>query len=56
VEAVMSDGKVVVKSGEFGTRWVIGWLFAIGFLKLAFWKAVLAIIVWPYFLGVALRR
>lgn len=31
--------------------WAIGWLFTIGFLKLAFFKAVLALIAWPWFLG-----
>jgi hypothetical protein len=35
-----------------GTLWAIGWLFTIGFLKLTFWKGVLAAIVWPYYLGV----
>ena len=35
-----------------GSLWFIGWLFTIGFLKLAFWKGVLALIVWPYYLGV----
>jgi len=41
-------------SGFGGILWIIGWLFTIGFLKLTFWKAVLAIIIWPYFIGVAL--
>ncbi|HUO75734.1 MAG TPA: hypothetical protein VMU12_02370 [Candidatus Paceibacterota bacterium] len=36
--------------------WAVGWLFTIGFLKLAFWKGVLAIVVWPYFLGVFFAR
>lgn len=36
-----------------GTLWFAGWLFTIGFLKLTFWKGVLAIIVWPYYLGAA---
>lgn len=36
--------------------WFAGWLFTIGFLRLTFWKAVLAIIVWPYFLGAALAK
>jgi len=35
-----------------GGIWCIGWLFTIGFLGLSFWKGVLAIIVWPYYLGV----
>lgn len=39
--------------GGLGMLWAAGWLFAIGFLHLAFWKAVLAIVLWPYYLGVA---
>lgn len=38
-----------------GGIWFIGWLFTIGFVKLAFWKAVLGLVIWPYYLGVALR-
>lgn len=34
-----------------GTLWIMGWLFSIGYLKLTFWKGVLGLIVWPYFLG-----
>jgi hypothetical protein len=37
-----------------GGLWLTLWLFTLGFLKLSFWKGVLAIILWPYFLGVAL--
>jgi hypothetical protein len=29
----------------------MGWLFTIGFLKLTFWKGVLAVCIWPYYLG-----
>lgn len=50
----MSGGamsKVKVESGMAGTVWFIGWLFTLGFLKLSFWKGLLAIIVWPYYLG-----
>jgi hypothetical protein len=36
-----------------GTVWLAGWLFTIGFLQLLFWKGVLAILLWPYYLGVA---
>jgi hypothetical protein len=49
------DIKVVCKhqgGGGLASLWIIGWLFTIGFLKLAFWKGVLAVIVWPYYLGV----
>lgn len=31
--------------------WFIGWLFTIGYLKLTFWKGVLALIIWPYYIG-----
>lgn len=37
-----------------GGIWLIGWLFAIGYLKLAFWQGLLALILWPYYLGAAL--
>ena len=35
-----------------GSLWFGAWLFTIGFLHLTFWKAVLAIVLWPYYLGV----
>lgn len=34
-----------------GSVWFAGWLFTIGFLKLAFWQGLLALIIWPYYLG-----
>lgn len=35
-----------------GGVWVAGWLFTLGFLQLPFfWKGVLALILWPYYLG-----
>ena len=44
---------IIVSHQEvFGTLWTIGWLFTIGYLQLTFWKGVLALIVWPYFLGI----
>ncbi len=38
--------------GVLGGFWLAGWLFTIGVLKLTFWKAVLAIVIWAYYLGV----
>jgi uncharacterized membrane protein len=35
-----------------GGVWFGAWLFTIGFLHLGFWKGVLAIVIWPYYLGV----
>ncbi len=37
-----------------GVIWVIGWLFTIGFANLVWWKILLGILVWPYYLGAAL--
>jgi hypothetical protein len=34
-----------------GAIWFIGWLFTIGFMHLPFWKGVLALIIWPYYIG-----
>jgi hypothetical protein len=36
-----------------GGVWLAGWLFSIGFLHLAFWQGVLAILIWPYYIGVS---
>ena len=38
-----------------GPIWFIGWLFTVAFAKLIWWQAILALLVWPYFLGVAAR-
>ncbi|HTV64642.1 MAG TPA: hypothetical protein VMD98_03510 [Bryocella sp.] len=45
--------KVKVEHHSFmGGLWVLGWLFTIGFLHLGFPKAVFAILIWAYYLGV----
>jgi hypothetical protein len=38
-----------------GSLWFGGWLFTIGYLHLAFWKGVLAIVLWPYYIGSTLN-
>lgn len=48
--------KIKIENSSFGVIWVIGWLFTLGFLKLTFWKGVLAILVWPYYIGSVLSR
>jgi hypothetical protein len=45
----------IEQHGSAGLLWVGAWLFVIGFLQLSFWKGVLALLLWPYYLGVALR-
>jgi hypothetical protein len=37
-----------------GGLWFIGWMFTIGILDLDFWRGVLALVIWPYYLGHAL--
>jgi hypothetical protein len=50
-----SKSTVVVSTPAAGMLWFGGWMFAIGIAQLTFWKAVLALVVWPYFLGVLAR-
>ena len=48
------DGRIKTEQhGGLGAVWFIGWLFSIGFLKLGFWKGLLALLIWPYFIGTA---
>ena len=41
----MFDGDVI------GVSWFAAWLFTIGYAKLSFWQGILAIILWPYYMG-----
>ena len=43
----------IEQHGGTGLLWFAGWLFSIGFLHLSFWKGVLALVIWPYYIGVA---
>ena len=36
-----------------GMFWFAGWLFTIAFADLVWWKIILGIVVWPYYLGQA---
>ena len=49
------QGITVRATSSLGGVWLIGWLFTISFAKLVWWKGVLGILVWPYFLGLAVR-
>jgi len=39
-----------------GPIWFIGWLFTIGYVKLIWWQAIIGLVIWPYYLGVAVRN
>lgn len=48
--------KVKVENHVFsGGMWIAAWIFTIGFLQLNFWQGVQALVIWPYYLGDALR-
>ena len=41
----------VDQSGGVVFLGIWAWLFTIGYLHLSFWKGVIGIILWPYYLG-----
>jgi uncharacterized membrane protein len=47
--------KIKIEQHTFLSAWFAGWLFTIGFLHLGFWKGVLAIVLWAYYLGLHFR-
>jgi hypothetical protein len=57
-EMTMEEVKMVrvrANGALAGTTWFAGWLFTIGFAKLIWWQALLALVAWPYFLALAVR-
>jgi len=46
----------VIQSGTCGLFWFAGWMFTLGYLKLSFWPGALALLIWPYHIGVALHH
>jgi len=40
-------------AGLGGVIWFAGWLFTISFANLVWWKIILGIVIWPYYLGIA---
>ena len=52
----MSNNKCGVLSQNLAcTLWFGGWLFTLGFAQLVWWKAILGIVIWPYYLAAFLR-
>jgi hypothetical protein len=54
MEAEKKTPVIHVDTG-FGLIWVIGWMFTLAFAKLIWWQAILGILVWPYYLGLAVK-
>ncbi len=47
--------KIKIENNVFGGGlWIVAWLFTVGFLKLSFWSGVLALVIWPYYIGLSL--
>ena len=42
----------IEQHSTMGLVWFGGWLFTIGFLHLQFWSGVLALVLWPFDLGI----
>jgi len=48
-------GKMEV-AGIMGPVWMIGWLFTVGYAHLSIGKAIVGLLIWPYYLGAFLSR
>ena len=47
-----SGEKIRIEQHSFGGMlWFAGWLFTLGYLKLSLGKGLLALVIWPYYLG-----
>jgi hypothetical protein len=42
--------------GFMSVSWVLGWLFTIGYAKLGFSQGIVALVIWPYYIGAALAH
>jgi hypothetical protein len=38
-----------------GAFWFAGWLFTMAYTSPVWWKWIVGLVIWPYFLGVAVR-
>ena len=53
-ERTMAGDRIRIEQhGLAGAVWFWAWLFTIGLLHLSFWRALLGLVIWPYYLGVA---
>jgi len=38
-----------------GAFWFAGWLFTMAYTSPVWWKWIIALVAWPYYLGVAVK-
>ena len=50
-----TETKIIRVDSGMGVIWFIGWLFTLAFVKLVWWQAILGLVIWPYYLGLAIR-
>lgn len=46
----------ITQHGFTGATWIASWIFTIGFVHLSFGQGILAIVIWPYYLGNFISR
>jgi hypothetical protein len=52
-QKIRHEEKIKIEQHTFaGGLWFAAWLFTIGYLHLHFWRGLLALVLWPYYLGV----
>ena len=54
-----SENKPIINQVQVGSIlgpiWFIGWLFTLSFANLAGWQILFSLVIWPYYLGLAVR-
>ncbi|MGD0805918.1 MAG: hypothetical protein ABSA10_00315 [Anaerolineales bacterium] len=54
-----SENKPIINQVQVGSIlgpiWFIGWLFTLAFANLTGWPILISLIIWPYYLGLAVR-
>ena len=48
-EDTKNDNRTLTVS--FSGVWITAWLFTLGFADLSFWRGLLALLIWPYYVG-----
>ena len=55
MEDKLQNKTVVRVDTGAGIFWFSGWLFTIAYAELLWWEAIIALLGWPYYLGLALK-
>jgi hypothetical protein len=47
--------RIKIENGMAGGFWFAGWLFTLGFASLDWVHALVGLVIWPYYLALALK-